>query len=561
MAALGASARVRVAVADELARQDAGLPGVDDGVLVASWQTISYVPSFDVTVDGCSVEPAWIRMLNQEYRDRRRSPQWPDRPLDWPDRPMCYSGERGNTPCMTTSSLLALLALLGGGCATTGDDDDDDESQVQALQAPPPFNGDPANHALFAVDVSVWQMPIAQSQMDCHWDAGVRHVIVGTQDALVARQQLSMATARGMTVDAYVYLYWDLDIAAQVNAAFAMVQGFPTGRMWLDIEQDPDGLGSNAVISMIQNSLTACEAKAPGRCGIYTGPGWWKTFLANTTKFADVPLWYAQYNRKRSLSDWATERFGGWASPAAKQFQTGPLCGVGSSDWNVMQATTTPTVLVDRSLPPDNHLPPIAPKNLFPEDGMVIPIDYVKLMSGTVPRATSYQLALERYTGTAWAPYYTWTSANAFVKASPPTTPALYRLRVRAANAYGWGAWSDYKRFDYGTYTGPRPTGTPTLPPPSTTTGVPGSLSPDGTTITTSSVTLSASAVANATSYQLAIESKSAGTWTSYYTYTTTSSTKTFAPQPRGRDYRFRVRAMVGGTYGGWSSYATFHVQ
>jgi GH25 family lysozyme M1 (1,4-beta-N-acetylmuramidase) len=459
---------------------------------------------------------------------------------------------------MKASTLTALFAMLGCGCATAGDDDD---SEAQALQIPPFFGGDPANHALFAVDVSVWETPIAQSQMDCFWEAGVRHVIVGTQEPLVARQQLAMAVSRGMTVDAYVYLYWDVDIATQVDAAFAMVQGFPTGRMWLDIEQDLHGLGSNAVIAMIQKGLATCEAKTPGRCGIYTGPGWWKTYLANTTMFASEPLWYAQYNKKRSLSDWATEHFGGWSSPVAKQFQTAPLCAIGGADWNVMQVTTTPTVIVDRSLPPDDHMPPIAPANLFPEAGMVVPIDYVKIMSGTVPRASSYQLALERYTGTSWASYYTWTTANAYVKVSPPTTPALYRLRARAENVHGWGEWSDYTMFDYGKYTGPRPSGTPPPPPPPPPDDVPGSLSPDGATITTASVVLSASSVTNATSYQFEIESNIAGTWTSYYTYTTASPTKTLYPQTRGRNYRFRVRAMVGGTSGAWSNHATFYVQ
>ena len=39
-----------------------------------------------------------------------------------------------------------------------------------------------------------------------------------------------------MTVDAYVYLYWDTDTMAQVDAAFQRVSGYPMGRMWLDIE-------------------------------------------------------------------------------------------------------------------------------------------------------------------------------------------------------------------------------------------------------------------------------------------------------------------------------------
>ena len=81
----------------------------------------------------------------------------------------------------------------------------------------------------------------------------------------------------------------------------------------------------------------------------------------------------------------------------------------------------------------------------------------------------------ERYSGTAWATYYTWSSPNAYVKVSPPATPALYRVRARAQTTTGWGAWSGYAAFDYGAYTGARPGSSTTPPPPPPTGAVPGS--------------------------------------------------------------------------------------
>jgi len=459
---------------------------------------------------------------------------------------------------MRSWTLLAGTSLLLAACVGPSDED----SATQALQAAPYFPGDVANDAEFAADVSVWETPLAQSQMDCFWDSGVRHVVVGTQDAIVARQQLAMAVSRGMTIDAYVFVHWNQDLAAQVASAFAMVSDFPIGRMWLDIEEDPGTVGSSSLIARIQQGVAACEATRPGvTCGIYTGPGWWKTYLANTSSFTAVPLWYALYNHKRSLSDWTTEQFGGWTSPVAKQFQTAPLCGVGGADWDVMQVSAPPPLSVDRTPATDTGTVPDAPANLFPSDGMVIPIDYVKIMSGTVPLASQYQLALERYTGTAWASYYTWSTPNAYVKVSPPATPALYRFRARAQDAHGWGAWSDYATFDYGTYTGPRPSSTPPpQQPPPPPPGVPGSLSPDGVTITTASVALSCTAVTSATTYQFAVETSTASGWAAYYTYTLSGTAMTLYPQIHGVDYRFRVRAMVGGVYGDWSTYATFHV-
>lgn len=102
---------------------------------------------------------------------------------------------------------------------------------VEPIEASPPYYGDPAHDAVFGVDISHWEGPMAQAEMDCFWDSGVRHVVSGTQVEEVTRQQLAMAVSRGMTVDAYVYLYWTDDIAGQVKEAFKRAAGFPIGRM------------------------------------------------------------------------------------------------------------------------------------------------------------------------------------------------------------------------------------------------------------------------------------------------------------------------------------------
>lgn len=359
---------------------------------------------------------------------------------------------------MRTSTLCLAGLFSLSGCGELPEWERDLASIQAELTPAPYFGGDPANRALFAADVSFWETPLAQSQMDCFWDSGVRHVVVGTQVASIAQQQLAMAVARGMTVDAYVYLYWDRDIATQVAAAFDMVRGFPISTMWLDVEEASGAaaLGKNKLTALIRAGLDECKTHGVG-CGLYTSPGYWKTYLGDTSALADAPLWYALYNKKRTLSDWSTERFGGWALPVAKQFQTAPLCEVGGADWNVMQVAAKPTVIVDRSLPPDTGLPPPAPTGLYPGHLSVVQLDYAKLMSATIPRATSYQLALESWNGRVFSAYHTWTSRDAFVKTFPVTKPNIYRFRVRAQNRHGWGAWSAYSQFDYGTYSGPRP--------------------------------------------------------------------------------------------------------
>jgi hypothetical protein len=140
---------------------------------------------------------------------------------------------------------------------------------------------------------------------------------------------------------------------------------------------------------------------------------------------------------------------------------------------------------------------------------------------------------------------------------SPVYDDRYFRLRVRAANAYGWGAWSVWSVFAFGQPTGPAP-GTPPPPPPPPTGDVPSGLAPDGVTVTTASVTMTWGAVTGATRYEIGVEYQIGTTWQSYFTYTSTAASKTFYPQHHATSYRFRVRADLGSGYHAWSSYATF---
>jgi len=465
---------------------------------------------------------------------------------------------------------LGLGLFLAAGCGS----DEGTETQYEPLTPAPKQLGDPANQAVFAVDVSFWETPLAQSEMDCFWDSGVRHLIVGTQVEYITREQLAMAVSRGMTVDAYVYLYWDTDIAAQVKQAFQRVSGFPIGRMWLDIEQDAGGRGANQLIDAIAKSLAVCKAQGGVECGIYTSPGWWKTNVNDTTQFKNELLWWAHYDYKTSLSTWSKDAFGGWTQPVAKQWATQPLCGVGGADWNSMKVSATPTVSVDHSPAPDTGLPPAQPAGLWPPDGAQIPVEYAKVMSETVSGATLYEVATERWGGSTWIPYYTGKNPNAFVKFNPTKPNQYYRFRVRGKNTHGFGPWSEWSTFEYGDFAGPAPAASPpsgndagtpvtdagTNPPDAAAPpGAPTNLSPDGNaSVTSSPVTLSCSAVANATNYEFAIENQAGTSWTPYFTYAGTTATRSFYPQKHATTYRWRVRAKVAGAFGAWSNWATF---
>ena len=476
---------------------------------------------------------------------------------------------------------LGILVVTLGSCANEVGEAPGPEGALEvegAALVPTPTNvADPASGAVFALDISFWEGPVSEEEMECFWDSGVRHIVAGTQVAEITRQQLDLALGRGMSVDAYEYLYWDQDMATQVDEAMAIVEDRPIGRLWLDVEEDPRGLGANALIAKVQQAVDRCRAYEASHgitCGIYTGPGFWRSYLNNTTRFAEVPLWYAWYNARTALSSWQEESFGGWSGPTAKQWAEQAICGYGA-DKNTMIVSEVATVVVDHDPAPVSATVPPAPERLWPATGTVTRLDYTKLMSSVVPGATRYQFALERYTGTRWVSYYTWTTANAFRSVYPSSSLLgfVYRFRARAQNARGYGEWSPWAQFDWGHVTGARPDAPPPPAepppppppppppeePPPPADGAPTSLAPDNTRVTTSSVTLSCAAVASASDYVFSIETRdAAGVLHPYTSYQRVNPTTTFWPQVRNTTFLWRVRARSQGAWGPWSSDASF---
>ncbi|MBS1149587.1 MAG: glycosyl hydrolase family 25 protein [Myxococcaceae bacterium] len=470
--------------------------------------------------------------------------------------------------------LWVLGVTLLGGCGSEVHIYEDLAEPPAVVEAELGFEGDPLNHAVYAVDVSHWEGPIAQHSMDCLWTSNVRHVVAGTQIEEVTRQQLRMAVARGMTVDAYVYLYWDQDMGEQVRKALGRVTGFPIGRLWLDIEEKPAGRTADQLIALSQQVVDACRAQAPAGvgCGIYTGPGFWKSYLANTPRFAEVPLWYAQYNDKTSLASWSTEKFGGWTFPAAKQWAERVLCGIGL-DRNTMQVVSGAPLVVDRTPVPAPTVTPLAPQGLWPAGQTQL--SYLVLMADSIPHATGWTFQMESWTGTKWATYTAWSQSVPSRKIYPYWLNRLYRFRARAQNSKGVGAWSDWAQIEVGTWAGalpvppiapPPPPPPPTQPPPpppppAPVAGAPTGLSPSGgAVLSTASVTLSCAAVTGATGYEFALEYLVSGSWRSYFTYAPAAGRQTFYPQAKTQ-YRFTARAKVAGAWTPASAAASFEVR
>jgi hypothetical protein len=224
--------------------------------------------------------------------------------------------------------LFFFMVGFGGGPAS-----------VQALDADDLVN---------ALDISHWSGTITDGEVACWRDSNFGHVITGTQNRDITIQQLQTAVNHGMTVDAYVMLYWDYDIAGQVRDALATIAGFPVGRLWLDAEQPSGGRSAAQLIQKVQQAVDACGSMP---CGIYTRKGWWMENMGDTDAFSHLPIWYAYYDHNSDFNDWYDPQFwyegpfGGWSDPTGKQYDsdwTAPdLCGV-NVDFNIMVVSSEP---------------------------------------------------------------------------------------------------------------------------------------------------------------------------------------------------------------------------
>jgi GH25 family lysozyme M1 (1,4-beta-N-acetylmuramidase) len=196
------------------------------------------------------------------------------------------------------------------------------------------------------IDCSNYSGVLSPQSARCLRAAGFEFLIAGTQVPSVTRQQLEAAIAAGLEAQAYVYLYWSRDTAGEVRRALDGIAGLPVSRLWLDCEDAARGLSPGAIVERIEAALAAC-GDLPA--GIYTGRWWWRAATGDSTAFAHLPLWHAEYrgaiDSPPALHDF--HPYGGWQAPALWQFQgTTAVCGF-SVDLNVEFAPAAPP------LPPD----------------------------------------------------------------------------------------------------------------------------------------------------------------------------------------------------------------
>lgn len=485
-------------------------------------------------------------------------------------------------PHRTTIPWPLVVALVAGGCFHEVEQDQAaggavaavDEATLTITDANP--SGADAASLVGAVDVSVWSRSLVDSEIDCFWNAGVRHLIAGTQWPEVTRRQLEIAVRGGLSVDLYVYIYWQDSMEEQVGEALALAEEFPAvGRIWIDIEEDADGETTGSLRPRLDEPLTpdqleeriaeALDLCGDFPCGLYTSRGWWQTYFEDRDAFADVPLWYARWDRRPTLSTWPNDRFGGWAEPAAKQYAEAYVCGV-SVDANVIRRdaiVVPPLVVVDRSAAAPSAAP-AAPTDLLPAGGERVLTEYVRPTAPRVRGATSYTLELQAYRRGDWRSYLVVNTRDPARTMVPAFNDTAYRFRLRATNALGTSPWSTWAVFLFGAGAvlpdaAPDEPPPPPPPPPAQGDGAPVPLAPPpGSVESGPGVTLVVQSVTGATRYLFEVATlRPDGSVQPYFTWSSQTPQRTFWPSSRAT-YTWRARAITATGEGPWSASSTF---
>eukprot|EP01114_Cavostelium_apophysatum_P023284 TRINITY_DN8722_c0_g1_i2.p1 TRINITY_DN8722_c0_g1~~TRINITY_DN8722_c0_g1_i2.p1 ORF type:complete len:505 (+),score=91.26 TRINITY_DN8722_c0_g1_i2:30-1517(+) len=186
---------------------------------------------------------------------------------------------------------------------------------------------------IYGLDVST---PVTVSNFKCVNSAGFDYAIVRAwqsngQPDPNAPSTVANAWSAGLThVDVYMFPCFSCgNPGGQVTKAIQYLSSHGTkfDIFWLDIE-GPQYWGSQQEnVNFMQGMLSAAKSQGIS-VGIYTSSSQWEPIMGSWTGGSGYPLWYAHYDGQPSFSDFSP--FGGWHTPAMKQFQgTSSVCGVG----------------------------------------------------------------------------------------------------------------------------------------------------------------------------------------------------------------------------------------
>jgi len=139
-------------------------------------------------------------------------------------------------------------------------------------------------------------------------------------------------------VDVYIFMCPECsgngDAASVVSTVFNNLKnaGVKYGMIWFDIEQC-DGCWGSASTNAAYIAAACNEAISLGaHIGIYSSMYEWSQTMGGSTAFTKYPLWYADWDGEQDFND-GGYKFGGWTSPAMKQYSDNGPCMDVDSNW------------------------------------------------------------------------------------------------------------------------------------------------------------------------------------------------------------------------------------
>ncbi len=216
---------------------------------------------------------------------------------------------------------------------------------------------------MLAVDISNYTTPLTPTAIEGLKSAGVRHVIIQSIDPPAGyppgrtREQIQACRAAGLTVDAYIWLWFDLDID-DIRHKLSLLDGLEIRQLWLDVEDTASiKYDQPTTEAKVTAALAACDAyktTSGQKTGVYSGKWFWadQRYMGNTAIYADRELWDANYDDVADATA-GFRTYGGWQAPRIKQYRgTSVLGGVGGIDLNVLSVAEEQELVVAAVPPP-----------------------------------------------------------------------------------------------------------------------------------------------------------------------------------------------------------------
>eukprot|EP01132_Coremiostelium_polycephalum_P000944 gene944-1196_t len=208
-------------------------------------------------------------------------------------------------------------------------------------------------HADLGIDIDAGTSgSVTSSQLQCLAQKNTRIIIQAFSGGYGINKNIGKAVSAAKsagfeTIDLYAFLCNQCSgnspssSAIQSLVSYLKSNGVSFGTLWIDVEQCNGCWGSLTQNAQFVVEAVQAAANLGLSVGVYSSLGEWPQTVGSLSSLSSYPLWYAHYDNNPSFSDSQFYQFGGWSSPAMKQYAGDTSeCGV-SVDLDYFTGSTT----------------------------------------------------------------------------------------------------------------------------------------------------------------------------------------------------------------------------